>query len=136
MHNYLTDRRRTILTLSILVGVYLAIAGCTPPAEDTTENLTSTASSALIDNPAPENANFDNFVNHTVSIDPRQYALRSDRIFLKLAYENGDLIYLGEISPYKRNDFVINLPVDQTEVSFQLFSTSSSDDIIFGRITL
>jgi hypothetical protein len=110
-----------------------SIATSTP--QDTPTSLST--STALVDNPAPATASFENFDVATVpSLPLDQYTFSGQHTFVKLSRPNGELLFLGEVDPTRPYDLAVHLATGDDRLLYEVFTESSLDETIFGEVLL
>jgi len=96
-----------------------------PPVE--TSNL-------LIDNPISDNAQFSQYMSHSVSILPEDYGFSSSEVYLKIYTLDQKVLFLGKVASMKA--FSLHLPSSIDRVYFDLFSPITSEEQFTGEIIL
>ena len=72
----------------------------------------------------------------TISIQPSQYYLNADRLFLKLTRPNGDTLFVGEIQRRIDSDISVMIPEDDRFINYELFTSSAYDLTITGKFLI
>jgi hypothetical protein len=110
-----------------------SVATSTP--QDTPTSLST--STALVDNPAPKTASFENFDVATVpSLPLDQYTFSGQHTFVKLSRMDGELLFLGEVDPTRPYDLAVHLATGDDGLLYEIFTESSLDETIFGEVLL
>jgi len=127
--------------------IFALLAGCggggggTSTPRDTTTTTSTPAvvatSTALVDNPAPDNVSFDNFDVATVpSLSLDQYTFSGQHTFVKLSRPDGELLFLGEVDASRPYDLSVHLAPGDDRLLYEVFTESSLDETIFGEVLL
>lgn len=124
---------------SLLVFTLCALSAC-GGGQATSSGGTSAssppASTALRDNPSPTPQVITSHVTRSVTIDPNAYQFVDSRLFLKLSLDSGEVVFLGEINRLSPSTLPIEVPQSLDVIKFELFTTSPSDQIVFGELSL
>jgi len=130
--------------------VFALLAGCgggggggggtsTPQETTTTKNAPTVlaTSTALVDNPAPDNASFENFEVATLpSLSLDQHSFSGQHTFLKLSRTDGELLFLGEIDATRPYNLSVHLAPGDDRLLYEVFTESPLDKTIFGEVLL
>ena len=112
----------------LLFSLCFILAGCgsesSPPAPSTLQ------STRLSDNNAPPNARFEQYRISAFELDPGEFALTGERLFLKVYLSSGSVLYLGQIDKQKPILLPLSLPNNEALVKFDLFSDLEGDKSI------
>lgn len=103
----------------------------------TTPPVAPPASTRLADTPAPAEATFDSYSATAVSIPEEVLTtvfIGTNR-YLKIALETGEVLYLG-IVPTSLNALPLSIPAGTTRLTYEVFTDSAHDSIVFGEIAL
>jgi hypothetical protein len=107
-----------------------------PPTQATPPPTIVPGSAALKDNAPGTAARYDNFSSRSVSVPVDQYAFSGAHVFVKVAREDGEVLFLGEVAPGMAFAVPVQVPVGATQLQYQIFSESLADQTVFGEITL
>ncbi|SFD69606.1 hypothetical protein [Pseudoalteromonas denitrificans] len=91
-------------------------------------------STLLSENIASDNAQFSQFLDHKISINPQEYGFSSGSVYLKVYTQSQQVLFLGKVSSI--NSFQINLPNSIGKIYFDLFSPISTQSQFTGEIIL
>lgn len=151
-------RTRNCLALALFIAVPLGLGGCggggggggggttksTAPVStpDNNDAANTPASTLLDENPLTGRTSFDNFtvtgmqltVAHILASE--QVTFAGDDTFLKLARNDGEVLFLGEVNRDQSLDLLVDLPLGTRVVRYEIFSGSPLDNTLFGEITL
>jgi len=142
---------RDHLALALLIAVPLVLGGCGgggggggsgSSSSGTGDGVNVPASTLLDENPLTGTSSFDNFsatgLQLTVAqiLASEQVMFAGDDTFLKLARNDGELLFLGEVNRDQLLDLLVDLPLDTRLVRYEIFSGSPLDDTLFGEIIL
>jgi len=126
----------------------LLLAGCggggggssaSTPAPAATTAATpapSGSSTALKDNTASASADFSNFASGKVSVPVESVAFVGSRRFVKVARDDGAVLFLGEVAPGMPFTITVDAPRGQRRFDYEIFSESAADAIVRGEVTL
>ncbi|MGR5145386.1 hypothetical protein ACQKP8_02415 [Photobacterium alginatilyticum] len=115
-------KKALVATLGII------LAGC--GSESSPSISGSAESTRLSDNIAPPNARFEQYRISAFELDPSQFALAGNRVFLKVYSSSGNVLFLGQIDKQKPVSLPLSLPNSEGIVKFDLFSDLDGDDSI------
>jgi hypothetical protein len=117
-----------------------------PPVDNECSN---TNVNSLCQNPVPSTAKFENFEPATPSVPVPAIVTNNGfvgtRIFVKITGSDSpdpltgagqQVLFLGEVSPSDNFSIPVHVPLAETSLFYEVFSDSSSDDIVFGEFLL
>ena len=107
-----------------------------PPTQATPPPTIVPGSSALKDNAPGAAARYDNFSSRSVSVPVDQHPFSGRHVFVKVARDDGEVLFLGEVAPNTAFTVPVQVPVGATQLQYQIFSESLADQTVFGEITL
>ncbi|MEJ2766361.1 hypothetical protein VV869_20610 [Photobacterium sp. MCCC 1A19761] len=111
------------ITRLSLIGVLLVgCGGGGSTAPDSGDVAESVSSSLLADNTVPADARFQQYQLRTFKLDPREYGLVGEHLYLKVYLSSGSVLYLGTIDPQSVFTLPLSLPNHVQTVRFDLFS--------------
>lgn len=111
-------------------------APAAPPAQTAPPPTIVPGSAALKDNAPGTAARYDNFSSRSVSVPVDQSAFSGRHVFVKVAREDGEVLFLGEVAPGMAFAVPVQVPVGTTRLQYQIFSESLTDQTVFGEIAL
>ncbi|MCG7585394.1 hypothetical protein [Photobacterium sp. OFAV2-7] len=115
-------KKALVATLGII------LTGCGSESSPSISGLTE--STRLSDNNAPPNARFEQYRISAFELDPSQFALAGNRVFLKVYSSSGNVLFLGQINKQKPVSLPLSLPNSERVVKFDLFSDLDGDNSI------
>jgi len=142
----------------LITAALLALGACgggggseetavTPPPAD--KQCSNTNANSLCQNPVPGTAKFENFESATPSVPVPAITTNNGfvgtRIFVKITGSDSPdpltgtgqkVLFLGEVSPSENFSIPVHVPLAETSLFYEVFSDSSSDDIVFGELPL
>lgn len=96
----------------------------------------SPQSTLLADNKAPLNALFQQYRIREFELEPGEFGLAGDRLFLKVYLPSGNVLYLGQINKQGAFQLPLSLPNNEAVVKFDLFSDFEGDKSISREMPL
>ena len=112
----------------LLFSLCFILAGC--GSESSPSAPSTLQSTRLSDNNAPPNARFEQYRISAFELDPGEFALTGERLFLKVYLSSGSVLYLGQIDKQKPILLPLSLPNNEALVKFDLFSDFEGDKSI------
>jgi len=96
----------------------------------------SPQSSLLSDNNAPSNAQFKQFRISHFELQPSEFDIAGENLFLKVYLSSGSVLYLGKIDKHSSFSLPVSLPNNEKTVKFDLFSDYEGDQSISREVAL
>jgi hypothetical protein len=93
-------------------------------------------STRLADNRLPANASFDNFASAAVVVPVQGAGMTGDRLYVKVSRPDGQTLFLGAVARQGDFSLPVHVPLADGKVLYEIFSDSSSDQIVFGEVLL
>jgi len=139
MKSYIDKLFINITKLS-LIAFFVFMQGCqqgdSAESDQEINKDTHLMSSRLSDNSISENTSFNNFKDTTIHFDPSPLAFNGDRLFLKINRDNKEVLYIGEINRYQLFRINIQIPLDDAQLYYEVFTNDINDITQFGVIEL
>ncbi|MCW8328541.1 hypothetical protein MD588_06945 [Photobacterium sp. SDRW27] len=124
---------------TFLIVLCCILTGCGGDSGSSSSDLpqgNSPQSSLLSDNKAPSDAQFQQFRVSRFDLQPSDFDLVGESLFLKVYLSTGSVLYLGKIDKHSSFSLPVSLPNNEKTVRFDLFSDFEGDQSISREVAL